>query len=275
MKSSSSNLLVCTSTLLLISTSVTSRAAEGTAPPAAGPGIAASAPGGQGGRGGGRTAAQDRQEMMDLLGIKSLRPTRNGSNPQATNYANYDEATANPYPKLPEPLVLKNGQPVTTPAMWWNQRRPEIVEDFDREIYGRVPSVLPKVTWEVTGTSKGMNGDIPIVTKQIVGHVDNSAYPAISVNIGLSLTLPEKAAGPSPVLMVFGAGGIGGAPGGLAGARGAGALTAAQQAAVTTMNTALAGQMNSHRSKPACSMGKLPSASMRADTRTLRIGLCS
>ena len=29
--------------------------------------------------------------------------------------------------------------------MWWNKRRPEIVEDFDREIYGRVPKVMPKV----------------------------------------------------------------------------------------------------------------------------------
>ena len=83
-----------------------------------------------------RLSAEDHQRMMDLLGIKSLRPGRNGMDPNAPNYANYDESKANPYPKLPDPLVLKNGQKVTTAQMWWNQRRPEIVEDFDREIYG-------------------------------------------------------------------------------------------------------------------------------------------
>ena len=80
---------------------------------------------------------------MDLLHITSLRNGANGSNPQAPNYANYDESKANPYPGLPDPLVLKNGKKVTTAKMWWDQRRPEIVEDFDREIYGRVPKVTP------------------------------------------------------------------------------------------------------------------------------------
>ena len=98
---------------------------------------------------------------MELLQITSLRPGRNGSNPQATNYANYDESKANPYPNLPDPLLLKNGKKVTPAETWWKQRRPEIVEDFDREIYGRVPKDMPKVTWEVTSTTGGTNGDIP------------------------------------------------------------------------------------------------------------------
>ena len=97
--------------------------------------------------------AADRQKMLDVLGIKLMRPGRNGSNPQATNYANYDESKANPFPKLPDPLRLKNGEKVTTAATWWSQRRPEIVEDFDREIYGRAPKVTPKVNWEVTATA--------------------------------------------------------------------------------------------------------------------------
>jgi hypothetical protein len=40
--------------------------------------------------------------------------------------------------------VLKNGQKVTTAEMWWHERRPEIVEDFDREIYGAFPRKHPK-----------------------------------------------------------------------------------------------------------------------------------
>ena len=153
---------------------------------------------------------EDRQKMMELLHITELRPGKNGSNPQAPNYANYDEANANPYPKLPDPLVLKNGKKVTTAGMWWNQRRPEIVEDFDREVYGRVPKVTPKVKWEVVSTAKASNGDVPIVTKTLVGHVDNSSYPAITVDIQVSLTTPANATGPVPVIMQFGfAGGFG------------------------------------------------------------------
>jgi len=147
---------------------------------------------------------EDRQKMMDLLHITSLRSGANGSNPQAPNYANYDESKANPYPVLPDPLVLKNGMKVTTAKMWWDQRRPEIVEAFDREIYGRVPAVTPGVKWEVLQTTNDMSGDVPVVTKQLVGHVDNSSYPQISVDIQLVLTTPAKATGPVPVIIEFG-----------------------------------------------------------------------
>src|ERR1700728_3945561 len=91
------------------------------------------------------TAEQDHQNMLEQLGIKALRPGPSGKDSDA-NHANYDESTANPFPNLPEVLTLKNGQKVTTPAMWWNQRRPEIVEDMSREVYGFVPKNAPKVT---------------------------------------------------------------------------------------------------------------------------------
>src|SRR6201985_3761548 len=79
------------------------------------------------------TAEQDHQNMMNQLGIKALRPGPSGNEADA-NHANYDETTANPYPNLPDVLTLKNGKKVTTSEMWWNQRRPEIVEDMDREV---------------------------------------------------------------------------------------------------------------------------------------------
>src|SRR3954447_24577932 len=94
------------------------------------------------------TAQEDHQNMLEQLGIKALRPGPSG-NEQAPNHANYDEATANPYPNLPDALTLKNGQKVTTAAQWWNARRPEIVEDFEREVLGRVPKNVPDVTWSV------------------------------------------------------------------------------------------------------------------------------
>ena len=152
------------------------------------------------------TAEQDHQRMMDLLHITSLRPGADQRNPQGPNGVNWDESKATPYPNLPDPLVLNNGKKVKTAKVWWQQRRPEIVEFFDREIYGRAPKNLPKVKWEVTATTSGTNGDVPIVTKQLVGHVDNSAYPQISVNIQLTLTTPANATGPVPVMLLLGGG---------------------------------------------------------------------
>jgi hypothetical protein len=150
------------------------------------------------------TAAEEHQREMDLLHIATLRKGADGSHPEAPNYANYDESKANPYPGLPDPLVLKNGKKVTTAKMWWDQRRPEIVEDFDREIYGRVPKITPSVKWEVTATTKEANGDVPIVVKKLTGHVDNSSFPEITVDIQLVLTVPATATGKVPVMMEFG-----------------------------------------------------------------------
>ena len=149
------------------------------------------------------TQEQDHQNMMDQLGIKALRPGPSGDE-SAPNHANYNESVANPYPNLPEVLVLKNGQKVTTPEMWWKQRRPEIVEDLEREVYGRIPPNVPKVTWTVTINEREFVGFTPIIAKQLVGHVDNSSYPAINVDISMTLVVPANARGPVPVLMMFG-----------------------------------------------------------------------
>ncbi len=141
--------------------------------------------------------------MMDLLGIKTLRPGASG-NADGPNPANYDESKADLYTTLPDPLLLKNGKKVTSGLIWWTLRRPEIQADFDREILGRTPANLPKVAWEVVSTTEEKNGDVPVVTKRLLGHVDNSAWPAIKVDIDLTLTTPADAKGPVPVIMEFG-----------------------------------------------------------------------
>ncbi|HEY3137337.1 MAG TPA: acetylxylan esterase [Blastocatellia bacterium] len=149
----------------------------------------------------------DHQRMMELLKITSLRQGVSG-NSQAPNAANYDESRANPFPNLPDALVLKNGKKVTSAKQWWDQRRPEIVEDFDREIYGRMPKVTPKVKWEVTSTINEVKYDVPVITKQLIGHVDNSSCSQITVDIRLTSTTPASAKGPVPVIMEFGFGAL-------------------------------------------------------------------
>lgn len=149
------------------------------------------------------TADQDHQNMMDQLGIRALRPGPSG-NESAPNHANYNEAKANPYPNLPDPLRLNDGQQVTTAKMWWDERRPQIVDAYSEYVYGRVPKNLPKVTWSVLATDHELLGGHPVVAREVIGHVDNSAYPSIGVNLRMMLVTPADVKTPVPMLIMFG-----------------------------------------------------------------------
>ena len=147
------------------------------------------------------TSQQDRQRVMDQLKI-TLFP----SGPGAYLASTYDEKTANPYPMLPDPLTFNDGSKVKS-AGQWRKRRAEIVELFDREVYGRRPKNIPKVNWTVASTTEGKTGNVAVVTKQLVGRVDNSAYPELNVTILATLSTPKDATGPVPVVLMFGGGG--------------------------------------------------------------------
>jgi hypothetical protein len=148
------------------------------------------------------TAEQDHQNMMDQLGVKALRPGPSG-NEKAPNHANYDESKANPFPEIPDPLTTNDGQKVTTPEQWWNKRRPELVEMLSKYVYGRVPERMPKVTWKVNAVDHEFIGFTPVVAKDLIGEVDNSTCPSISVKIHMTLVTPAMAKGPVPVMMEF------------------------------------------------------------------------
>jgi len=149
------------------------------------------------------TDEQDHQNMMDQLGIRKLRPGRSG-NDNDPNHANYDESKANPYPDLPDVLTLNSGARVTSREVWWKQRRPELVDALEREMYGRLPANIPKVTWTVKVADREFVGRTPVLAKHLIGHVDNSSYPLIDVDIDAVLVTPANARGPVPVLIMFG-----------------------------------------------------------------------
>jgi hypothetical protein len=149
------------------------------------------------------TADEDHDNMMKQLGIKSLRPGPSG-NENAPNHANYDESLANPCPQLPDVLTLKNGKKVTSTDMWWKQRRPELVDGIELELYGKLPKNIPTVNWIEKVTDREFVGRTPVIAKQIIGHVDNSAYPLINVDIKMVMVLPTNVKGPVPVLIMFG-----------------------------------------------------------------------
>jgi hypothetical protein len=153
------------------------------------------------------TAQQNQDNMMQQLGIKTLRPGPSG-NESAPNHANYDTAKANPCPILPDILTMNDGRKVTTPEMWQKERRPEIIAAYEKEVYGKIPANVPKVTWTVKVTDKEFVGFTPVIAKQLVGHVDNSSYPEVNVDIKMMLVLPMNVKGPVPVLMMFTWGGL-------------------------------------------------------------------
>jgi hypothetical protein len=158
-----------------------------------------------------KATQEDHRQMLEQLGIKRLRPGPSG-NEQQPNHANYDEALANPYPNLPEVLTLNNGRKVTSADMWRKQRRPEIVEAFEREVIGRVPKHVPPVTWAVTQTLRAEVAGRPVIGRRLVGRVDNSSFPSVAVEMQLVLVTPADAKGPVPLMVMFRGGLLPGEP---------------------------------------------------------------
>jgi hypothetical protein len=157
-----------------------------------------------------RLTAADYAAMQQQLGITAMRPGPSG-NPSAPNFANTDESKANPYPSIPDPLVFASGAPVRS-ARQWPQRRLELLESFSREVYGRVPRQAPRVTWrEVRRVSTTLGGRA-VRAREVVGHVDNRAYPEITVDIRLMLVTPAEAQGKVPLMIMFRGGGLPGDP---------------------------------------------------------------
>ncbi len=143
----------------------------------------------------------DYQNMLDQLGIKRMRRGRNARVPDTSR-----EATANSYKEtMPDLMTFQDGTKVTSPEQW-PRRRAELVELFERELYGRIPRGVPRVDWEVTRTVEGKSGEMETLTRTLVGHVDNSSFPQIKVAIQASYTVPRNAKGRVPMILQFGFG---------------------------------------------------------------------
>jgi len=149
------------------------------------------------------TNEEARVDMLRQLGITVLRPGRSGD-PTSPNSANYDEALANPCPELPPLLVNMDGKKVNTPEGWWKKRRPELLDVLERELYGKLPENIPSVKWTVKVEDREFVGRIPVLAKQLIGHVNNDDYPLIDVDIEMMLVVPTNVIGPVPVLMMYG-----------------------------------------------------------------------
>lgn len=151
-------------------------------------------------------SAAERAREMNALGIAELQSPATAYDIGEPGNANYDEAKANPYPNLPALLVFKDGTPVRTAAQW-QKRRAELKALFDETVYGKYPAHIPTVTWRVTGVEQVTVQGIPALVKHVTGHVDNSAYPAITVDIQLDVVTPQASRG-HKVPVIIGGGSI-------------------------------------------------------------------
>ena len=125
------------------------------------------------------------------------------------HFTNYDQNDIPPY-TLPDPLVMQDGRKVTSAEMWYKERRPELVNLFKDNIYGRVPEdKLPKIIWEVRQNDRTET----TITKTVIGYFEG--------------TTPDAAAGRG--------GGRGGGMGGMGGMGGGGGNTISLQ--LTLPNT--------------------------------------
>ncbi|MCA9211796.1 MAG: hypothetical protein KDB27_01930 [Planctomycetales bacterium] len=111
--------------------------------------------------------------------------------------SNYDEAKVPAY-SLPDPLKTADGRTVTTAAQW-KDRRAEILNFYEEQIYGRVPENAPSVTWKVVETSTSTRPDAAITKtiEGVVGPESNVSAPKLRV----TLHVPKNAKDKVPVLL--------------------------------------------------------------------------
>lgn len=109
---------------------------------------------------------------------------------------NYDEARTGDYKAtLPELLEMRNGEKVTTAGQWYSSRRPEILEIFEENQYGKWPSRKPRLRYDVM-KDEGLGG--AAVRKQLTLYFSaDKQGPRADVLI----YLPKDANGPVPLLL--------------------------------------------------------------------------
>ncbi|MDO7888032.1 glucuronyl esterase domain-containing protein [Hymenobacter cheonanensis] len=117
------------------------------------------------------------------------------------NWTNYREELAGGLPPAPALLTLANGQPVRTAADWTRQRRPELLRLYEQTIYGQQPAHTPAVRFDVTATEAGALGG-QARRREVVGHIDNSRYPAATPRLAFTIYTPARATRPVPLMVI-------------------------------------------------------------------------
>jgi hypothetical protein len=111
--------------------------------------------------------------------------------------ANYDESKVPEY-KLPDPLIFENGKSVASSSDWYGKRRTEILEMFEKEVYGRIPEFDFNQMYILNESdSSALNGTAILkqITIKIIINDQN-----LDINV---LIYQPKSEGPVPVFLGY------------------------------------------------------------------------
>jgi hypothetical protein len=131
--------------------------------------------------------------LFSLLSIPLIAMNHAGAQPKGTHY---DESKVPSY-TLPDPLVLNNGQPVTSAETWKSQRRAEILKLFETEVYGRSPGRPESMSFEVTSSDPNALGGKATrkeVSVFFTGKKDGAKMEML-------IYLPNQRSGPAPTFI--------------------------------------------------------------------------
>jgi hypothetical protein len=112
------------------------------------------------------------------------------------NDANYDEAKVPKY-TLPDPLTLQNNRPVRDAKTWFEKRRPELLNLFRTEMYGRSPGKPAHMSFELTSIDKQALGGKAVRKEVTVYFTGKKDGPQMNILI----YLPAGATKPVPLFL--------------------------------------------------------------------------
>lgn len=116
---------------------------------------------------------------------------------------NYDETKVGTY-ILPDPLKLNNGKPVRNAQAWYSKRRPEIVEMFETQQYGKAPGRPAGESFEIVDKgTPALNGKA--IRKQVTIYLNKEKT---GPSIDLLIYLPAAATKPVPMFFSINFGAI-------------------------------------------------------------------
>ena len=111
---------------------------------------------------------------------------------------NYDEGKV-PKFTLPDPLMMADGAPVKSVKAWESKRRPEILELFKKEMYGRAPGKPAKQSYFVLSHHKNVLGGKADRKQVEVRFAGTGKGPRMTILI----YLPARAKGPVPTFLTL------------------------------------------------------------------------
>ena len=110
--------------------------------------------------------------------------------------ANYDEAKVPKY-RLPDPLLMADGQKVRNRRMWDERRRPELLALFESQMFGKAPGRPAEMTFELSSIEKAALGGKAIRKEVTVYLYGKKNLPKMN----LLIYLPADARKPVPVFL--------------------------------------------------------------------------